>query len=106
MASQFHSNKFLRGPRLPSKAFKARRPVTMPVFDRPPLPGSVVDAVLRFHDQAEDQGLGRTLLRLSRDRLHDAEVESYLGELTDRAAGVAILWDERESEIIRVLEAA
>ena len=100
------TSRLLRGPRLPSKSFKARRPVTLPAFERPPLPGSVVDAVLRFHDQAEDQGLGRTLLRLSQGRLHDAEVESYLGDLTDRAAGVAILWDERESEIIRVLEAA
>ena len=46
------------------------------------------------------------LLRLSQDRLHDREVETYLGDLTQRAGGVAILWDERESEIIRVLEAA
>lgn len=100
------ASRFLRGPRLPSRPFKARRPVTLPAFERPALPGSVVDAVLRFHDQVEDQGSGRTLLRLSQDRLHDAEVESYLGELTARAAGVAILWNERESEIIRVLEAA
>lgn len=100
MASQF-----LRGPRLPSRSFKARRPVTMPAFERPALPGSVVDAVLRYHDEAQDQGAGRTLLRLSRKRLDDAEVEAALGDLTDRAAGVAILWNERESEIIRVLEA-
>jgi hypothetical protein len=100
MASQF-----LRSPRLPSRSFKARRPVTMPAFERPALPGSVVDAVLRYHDEAQDQGAGRTLLRLSRKRLDDAEVEAALGDLTDRAAGVAILWNERESEIIRVLEA-
>jgi hypothetical protein len=78
----------------------------MPAFDRPALPGSVVDAVLRYHDEAQDQGSGRTLLRLSAKRLHDAEVEAALGDLTARAAGVAILWNERESEIIRVLEAA
>ncbi len=101
MASQF-----LRGPRFPSRSFKARRPVTMPAFERPPLPGQVVDAVLRFHDEAQDQGAGRTLLRLSDRRLHDAEVEAALGDLTSRAAGVAILWNEHESQIIRVLEAA
>jgi hypothetical protein len=101
MASQF-----LRGPRLPSRSFKARRPVTLPAFDRPALPGSVVDAVLRYHDEVQDQGAGRSLLRLSARRLHDAEVEAALGDLTTRAAGVAILWNERESEIIRVLEAA
>jgi hypothetical protein len=99
-------SRYLRGPRLPSRPLKARRPVTLPAVERPPLPGAVVDAVLRFHDQAEDQGLGRTLLRLSAGRLNDREVESWLGENARRAAGVAILWDERESEIIRVMEAA
>lgn len=101
MASQF-----LRGPRFPSRSFKARRPVTMSAFERPALPGAVVDAVLRYHDQVHDQGAGCSLLRLSRERLRDAEVEAALGDMTDRAAGVAILWNERESEIIRVLEAA
>jgi hypothetical protein len=71
-----------------------------------PLPGAVVDAVLRYHDEAQDQGCGRTLLRLSARRLHDAEVASALGELAQRAANVSILWNEREGEIIRVLEAA
>jgi len=70
------------------------------------LPGVVVDAVLRFHDEAQDQGCGRTLLRLSPRRLGDAEVAQALGELAGRAAGVSILWNEREGEIIRVLEVA
>ena len=80
--------------------------IEVPAFERPALPGVVADAVLRFHDQAQDQGMGRTLLRLSAERLHHAEVAAALGDLTARAAGVAILWDERESEIVRVLEAA
>jgi hypothetical protein len=71
-----------------------------------PLPGAVVDAVLRYHDEAQDQGCGRSLLRLSPRRLRDAEVVSALGELAARAAQVSILWNEREGEIIRVLEAA
>ena len=71
-----------------------------------PLPGAVVDAVLRYHDEAQDQGCGRTLLRLSARRLGDAEVAQALGDLAGRAAGVSILWNEREGEIIRVLEAA
>jgi len=69
-----------------------------------PLPGAVVDAVLRFHDEVQDQGCGRSLLRLSPGRLHDAEVEAALGDLAPRAAQVSILWNDRESEIIRVLE--
>lgn len=69
-----------------------------------PLPGAIVDAVLRYHDEVQDQGCGRSLLRLSPRRLHDAEVEAALGELAGRAAGVSILWNEHEGEIIRVLE--
>ena len=78
-----------------------------PAYERPaPLPAAVVDAVLRYHDEAQDQGAGRTLLRLSARRLSEREVKTALGALTARAANVSILWNEREGEIIRVLEAA
>ncbi len=93
-------------PRFSRRSFAPRtaRPArsVMPA----PLPAAIVDAVLRYHDEAQDQGCGRSLLRLSARRLHDAEVTRALGGLADRAAGVAILWNEREGEIIRVLEAA
>ena len=97
MASQFSRRRFA-APRHPA--------VNVAQFERPALPSSVVDAVLRFHDEEQDQGSGRTLLRLSAKRLRDAEVKAALGDQKKRAAGVAILWNERESEIIRVLEAA
>lgn len=85
----------------------ARPARALPQVERPqPLPAVVVDAVLRFHDEEQDQGAGRTLLRLSRDRLRQSEVRAALGALTARAANVSILWNEREGEIIRVLEAA
>lgn len=83
-----------------------RRPIETADFERPALPGSVVDAVLRFHDETQDQGYGRTLLRLSAKRLRNREVRKVLGKLASRAANVAILWNEDESQIIRVLEAA
>jgi hypothetical protein len=95
MASQFSRRRFA-----------VRRPAETPAFERPALPGSVVDAVLRFHDEAQDQGAGRTLLRLSPKRLRAPEVKAALGKLARRAANVAILWNEDESQIIRVLEAA
>lgn len=81
-------------------------PIETAAFERPALPGSVIDAVLRFHDEAQDQGSGRTLLRLSEKRLRAPEVKKALGKLARRAANVSILWNEDESEIIRVLEAA
>lgn len=71
-----------------------------------PLPGVVVDAVLRFHDETQATGAGCSLLRLSARRLRDPEVGAVLGEHANRAGRISILWDERESEIIRVLEAA
>ena len=69
-----------------------------------PLSGAVVDAVLRYSDVAEDLGGGRTLRRISPARLHEAEVQAALGDAADRAGGVSILWNEREGEIIRVME--
>lgn len=88
------------------RRFKPR--IARPIDDpRPaPLSGAVVDAVLRFHDEEHDQGGGRTLLRLSPSRLRTREVKSALGRDAARAGRVAILWNEHEGEIIRVLEAA
>lgn len=105
MASQFRrtSRSFSRkiGP-------KTQRPLTKPAT-RPqtpaPLPSSVIDALLRYHDEVQDQGGGRTLLRLSAQRLRDPEVKAALGDQLDRAAGVSILWNDREEEIVRVFEA-
>jgi hypothetical protein len=99
MATQFRRRAYA-AKNAPKVAKRPVRPLNAP------LPGAVVDAVLRFHDEAQDQGAGRTLLRLSDKRLHDAEVEAALGDLAPRAARVSILWNERESEIIRVLEMA
>ncbi len=81
-------------------------PIETAAFERPALPGAVVDAVLRYHDQVDEQGSGHTLLRLSEKRLRAPEVKKALGKLTARAANVSILWNEDESQIIRVLEAA
>ena len=81
-------------------------PIETAAYERPALPGTVVDAVLRFHDEEQDQGAGRTLMRLSAKRLRQPEVKKALGKLAQRAANVSILWNEDESQIIRVLEAA
>ena len=96
MASRFQPRRPIRRP-----ASAPRRPLAAQ-----PLPAAVVDAVLRFHDEEQDQGSGRTLLRLSPARLGETDVKAALGELAARAGRVAILWNEREGEIIRVLEAA
>lgn len=111
MASTFRPAARRAQPYKPGRFSPARfapanpRPVQAP--QRPPLPpAALVDAVLRYHDVALDQGGERTLLRLSEHRLREPEVKAALGRETARAANVAILWNERESQIIRVLEAA
>ena len=102
MASQFQPAWSRRRPgRYTPRPIQAPRPA-----QRPLTPAAVVDAVLRFHDVAVDQGGERTLLRLSEGRLRQADVKAALGKDSARAARVAILWNERESQIIRVLEAA
>lgn len=108
MASQFRSRRRPAAPRRPAPPRKPLSP--QPRAPQPrapqPLPAAVVDAVLRYHDEEQDQGSGRTLLRLSARRAADRDVKAALGDLAARAARVSILWNERESEIIRVLEAA
>lgn len=88
------------------RSFKPRtaRPIEDPRLLPPP--AAVVDAVLRFHDEEQEQSSGFTLLRLSAKRSRQRDVKAALGPHAARAARVSILWNERESEIIRVLEAA
>ena len=90
----------------PRRTYKFQpRPVRLPLPAAPTLtPAAVVDAVLRFHDVAVDQGGDRSLLRLSEERLRQPEVKAALGSDASRAARVSILWNERESEIVRVFE--
>ncbi|OHB27282.1 MAG: hypothetical protein A2790_05940 [Phenylobacterium sp. RIFCSPHIGHO2_01_FULL_69_31] len=103
MASRFQPRRPTPGRFSPSR-FNPR-PIQAPQRPPPP-PAAVVDAVLRFHDVTVDQGGQRTLLRLSERALREPQVIAALGPDARRAANVAILWNERESEIIRVLEGA
>jgi len=103
MATRFQPRRTSPGRFSPARF--SPRPVQAPQPTRLPLPpAAVVDAVLRFHDVEVDQGGQRTLLRLSERALREPQVVAALGGDARRAANVAILWNERESEIIRVLE--
>jgi hypothetical protein len=108
MATRFQPRRPAKSPFGPSRFSPARstpRPAKAPQPARPaPLPAAVIDAILRYHDEAVDQGGQRSLLRLSQRRLREPEVLAALGAEATRAARVAVLWNERESEIIRVLE--
>jgi hypothetical protein len=69
-----------------------------------PLTGAIIDAVLHYADLQEDQGCGRTLLRISARKLSEAALKARLGPNLDRARGVSILWNDREGEILRIFD--
>jgi hypothetical protein len=73
-----------------------------------PLPpgGDMIDAIVRFADQRTEMGAGRTLLRLSSGRLAQAEVMLALGANLRRAGEIGVLWDERDEEVVRVVDDA
>ncbi len=64
--------------------------------------GRLIDAVLQFADLHEDLGDGRMRLRLSRKRAREPEVRAALGADARRAAEVAVVYDEREAEVVDV----
>jgi hypothetical protein len=86
-----------------------RRPAAIarpaPRIAAPPS-GELINAILQYADVMQDQGGGRTLLRLSARRMVDPVIAGPLGREAPRLAEVAILWDDEEDEIFRVLDAA
>lgn len=67
---------------------------------------AVISAVLQHADVCEDLGAGRALYRLSAKRVRNRAVRKAAGREAGRLASVAVLYDEREGQIIRVLDAA
>lgn len=54
-------------------------------------PHAVIDAVWTFGDCEEPAGGGCTAIRISRRRLQDHDLQSWLGTNWERAAGVTII---------------
>jgi hypothetical protein len=66
---------------------------------------AVISAVLQHADVCEDLGAGRALYRLSAKRSRNRAVRQAAGREAGRLASVAVLYDEREGQIVRVLDA-
>ena len=64
--------------------------------------GRLISEVLRLADVQEDLGGGRIRMRLSPARLKQPEVKAALGEDVKRAAELAVVYDEREAEVVDV----
>jgi hypothetical protein len=71
-----------------------------------PPSGALLNAILSYADISEDIGGGMTLLRVSAKRMDDAVITQSLGREAARLADVSILWNDDESEIHAVLDAA
>ncbi len=79
--------------------FSAPVPVTPPSEQ-------VVAAVLQYADVREEHDDGRVTLRFTTARLERDDMVLLLGEARHRARDVSIVWDEAESEMVRVIDLA
>ncbi|MGH6993934.1 MAG: hypothetical protein ACREEH_11430, partial [Caulobacteraceae bacterium] len=70
---------------------------------RAPL-ANLIDAILENADLRHDLGGGRTLLRLSAGAVARAQRLAAIGEDVGRLSDLAVIWDEREDVLLRVLE--
>lgn len=90
------------------RAAVAAKPAKLSVvsFRRLPPSAMLLSVVLEYADLRDDMGGGRVMLRLSPTRLAEADIQAMLGDELDRAGEVAVIWDEREDEVFKVLEGA
>jgi hypothetical protein len=71
---------------------------------RPPPSSALINAVIEHADLRDDMGGGRVLLRLGPAALADAALWRDLGAEAVRLGDIAVIWDEREEVVFRVLD--
>ena len=71
---------------------------------RSPPSGELINAVLEYADLRDDLGGGRVMLRLSPARLAEPQVRQGLGAAAARLGTMAVIWDERDDCLFRVLD--
>ncbi len=71
---------------------------------RAPPSSALINAVLEHADLRDDMGGGRVMLRLSPQAAADRALRAGLGAEASRLADVAVIWDEREEAVFRVLD--
>jgi len=71
-----------------------------------PVSAAMISAVLGFADIHRDLGGGRTLMRLSPERAAQADVILLLGGDAERATDVGLVWNDREDQLVRVIDDA
>jgi hypothetical protein len=71
---------------------------------RAPPSSALINAVLEHADLRDDLGGGRIMLRLSPSALRGIDLSASLGAEAGRLADLAVIWDEREEAVFRVLD--
>jgi hypothetical protein len=87
-----------------AKSAAAQVPAAAPQVAPPS--GALLNAILSYADISEDIGAGLTVLRVSARRMNDEVITKMLGREAARLADVSILWNDDQSEIHCVLDAA
>ena len=91
-------------PRQRSFAPRAKGVAKKTTRRRAPPSAALIDLVLECADLRDDLGGGRLLLRLSPDSLADPNLRARAGAEADRMGDVAVIWDEIDDVIFRVLD--
>ncbi len=65
---------------------------------------ALIDALLENADLRHELGGGRSLLRLSAAAIAKTRRTAALGEDVGRLADLAVIWDDREDVLVRVLD--
>lgn len=99
MAAVTHLNRVRR-----NRSSTGKSMAVQPVHRRLPPSAMLISVVLEYADLRDDMGGGRVMLRLSPMRLAEPDVRAMLADEVERAGDVAVIWDEREDEIFRVLD--
>ena len=71
---------------------------------RAPPSSALINAVLEHADLRDDMGGGRVMLRVSPAGLASLDLKAVLGAEAARIADLAVIWDEREEAVFRVLD--
>ncbi|MDB5454855.1 MAG: hypothetical protein JWP92_440 [Caulobacter sp.] len=71
-----------------------------------PVSAAMISAVLGFADIHRDLGGGKTLMRISPERAAKADIILLLGRDAERATDVGLVWNEREDQIVRIIDDA
>lgn len=77
-----------------------------PAWAIAPINAPMISAVLAFADIHRDLGAGRTLMRISAERAARADVILLLGRDAARVVDLGVVWNDREDQIIRIVDDA